>query len=64
MGNENTNPVKDLGYMNGWTQGTPEIVRKCVDELKHEVEYRQVGNCLHQYTCRLCGYTYRVDSSG
>lgn len=26
-------------------------------------EYKRLGNCWHQYTCRDCGYRWEVDSS-
>ncbi|AOJ62447.1 hypothetical protein WJ32_08240 [Burkholderia ubonensis] len=30
---------------------------------KHVMESRRVGNCLHRYTCKTCGYSEVVDSS-
>lgn len=29
----------------------------------HEYKGVKTGNCLYQYTCTKCGYTYEVDSS-
>jgi hypothetical protein len=33
----------------------------CDHEVKH---LRNVGDCLNEYTCTKCGWTYEVDSSG
>lgn len=53
--------MKDLGYANGW-KDTPEIVKEC-KEKGHEREWRSVGRSVGEYTCKICGYTFRVDSS-
>jgi hypothetical protein len=53
----------DCGYANGWGRGkTPEIVRKCEEELKHLGYSKNVGQCLTEYGCKICGYTYLIDS--
>lgn len=31
---------------------------------EHEFTSRNIGNCLNEYTCKKCGYSYEVDSSG
>ncbi|HEX2726300.1 MAG TPA: hypothetical protein VHN20_10810 [Beijerinckiaceae bacterium] len=31
---------------------------------QHEFENKTIGNCLHRYTCKKCGATHDVDSSG
>lgn len=30
----------------------------------HEYETKQLGNAWYEHTCKHCGYTYQVDSSG
>lgn len=53
----------DCGYTNGWGRGkTPEIVKKCEEELKHKGYSKNVGRCLTEYGCKICGYTYLIDS--
>ena len=47
----------DLGTANGWEE-TPEIVKACT----HDTEEKTISNCLHVITCKVCGYTYMVDS--
>ena len=51
--------MKDLGYMNGWKE-TPVEVKNC----KHEKEQEYPYSCVTKYTCRVCQFTYKVDSSG
>jgi hypothetical protein len=53
---------KDLGYANGWRE-TPEIIKKC-KEMGHQQYTHHAGNCLTEYGCGACHYTYLVDSSG
>jgi hypothetical protein len=53
------NKLKDLGVANGWKE-TPEVVTNC----DHPKEGRVVGNCFVETWCKICGYVYRVDSSG
>uniref|UniRef100_A0A6M3LRB5 Uncharacterized protein n=1 Tax=viral metagenome TaxID=1070528 RepID=A0A6M3LRB5_9ZZZZ len=53
----------DLGYMNGWHEGAPEIITKC-RKLKHMIFSQNVGKCLNRYGCEICGYSYLIDSSG
>jgi hypothetical protein len=31
---------------------------------EHDFVEKNIGNCLHRYTCKKCGYSYDVDSSG
>jgi hypothetical protein len=31
---------------------------------EHEFTEKNIGNCLHRYTCKKCGEAYDVDSSG
>lgn len=50
-----------LGYANGWIE-VPEIRKQC-KRLKHVVEQKNIGNCLTEYCCPICKYTYKVDSS-
>lgn len=52
---------KDLGFANGWRQ-VPKEVLQCRIE-KHSLKFESVGRCLTKYTCEICGYTYKVDSS-
>lgn len=52
--------MTDLGYANGWTE-TPEIVKKC-RENEHVTKKKIIGNCVTQYYCHLCLYTYKIDS--
>ena len=56
------NGIKNLGYANGWQNGTPEIVRQC-HEKGHPLEVANVGRCVTKYTCKVCEYTYEIDSS-
>jgi len=54
--------MKNLGYMNGWFDGTPEELKKC-RELGHELEKETIGRCLNEYTCDICNIKYKIDSS-
>ena len=51
--------LKNLGCMNGWREA-PEEVKKC----EHNLDINNIGSCLTRYTCKPCGYSYTVDSSG
>lgn len=53
--------MTDLGYANGWGEA-PEIVKQCKKE-GHYVKSENLGNCLNMYTCEICKYKYKVDSS-
>lgn len=58
--------MKNLGYMNEWYKEDLErdnILLECENE-NHELSKEIIGNCLTEYTCEICGYKYRVDSSG
>ena len=57
----NDKEIQDLGYANGWGE-TKEIVDIC-ESLKHKKEIIRIGQCLTQYICRECGYSYKVDST-
>ena len=53
--------LQDLGYCNGWKK-TPEIINKCRE--KGHIGYaKNVGRCLNEYGCKVCGYFYKIDSS-
>lgn len=54
--------MKDLGYANSWGQNTPPEIKICND-LKHVKYAKNVGRCLTEYGCLICGYKYLVDSS-
>lgn len=28
----------------------------------HDVNGKKVGNCLYEYSCKYCGFTYQIDS--
>ena len=56
-----SNVIKDLGYANGWMGKVPEEVKKC-RKLKHPVSPKELGRSLNQYTCKVCGYAYKIDS--
>ena len=44
---------------------TGEIVELyAIKGCKHMYSVKTIGNCLHEYTCSKCGYSYKVDSSG
>jgi len=47
-----------LGCANGW-ETEPEKIRRCT----HELIRTNLGNCLNEYTCNICNYTYTLDSS-
>jgi len=51
-----------LGYINSWGDNTPEIYLKCRDQ-NHQMSHREVGRCLMEYSCEICGYYFKVDSS-
>lgn len=51
--------MKDLGYANGWGK-TPQEVKDC----EHDKELKYPYSNVIQYTCKICGFTYKVDSSG
>jgi len=53
--------LEHLGYANGWDK-TPEIVHEC-REKGHLGYAGNVGRCLTEYGCEVCGYKYLVDSS-
>ena len=53
--------MTDYGYLNGWNN-TPEQVKKCREE-QHPLKVENIGRCLNKYTCNICGYTYKIDSS-
>ena len=52
--------MEDLGYANGWDK-TPEIIKEC-EQKGHREEVRNVGRCLTEYSCAICGYKYTIDS--
>lgn len=54
--------VRDLGWANGW-KATPEVVSKCL-EAGHKRDDWEMGRCDHEIRCDICGYRYRMDSSG
>lgn len=58
------NEIKDLGCMNGWGDNVPEEYRLCCrgNHYKH-VEVVSLGRCWSQYTCKVCGIRYNIDSS-
>jgi len=56
----------NLGWANNWKE-TPEVVLKCREQ-EHPEKGLTEGQadhvrCVSTSTCRLCGYTYKVDSS-
>lgn len=53
--------MTNYGYANGW-DSTPEEIKKC-RELKHKTVEKKLGNCHYEYTCPICKYLYKVDSS-
>ncbi len=53
--------LQDLGYANGWTKKVPAIVIEC-ENAGHLTLQETVGRCLTKVTCKICGYTYNVDS--
>ena len=53
--------VKDLGCMNGW-KIPPDEYKDCVDS-NHDVSTKKLGNCWYEYTCKVCGIRYNIDSS-
>jgi hypothetical protein len=61
MKKEEQREIVDLGYANGWGE-TPEIVKKCWEQ-DHEREGGNIGRCLSETICRICGYKYKIDSS-
>jgi hypothetical protein len=52
---------ESFGYANGWKE-VPPYIKKC-EELGHKKYSKNVGRCLTEYGCEICGYTYLVDSS-
>lgn len=54
-----------LGWANDWCD-TPEIVLKC-REMEHAGQgltesYEDNVKCIGIYSCKACGYSYKVDS--
>ena len=62
-----TNCVKPAyyGYMNGWAHTPPEV-EHCRDVLGHQLTRTRdnTRGTVEVCTCKLCGYWYRIDSSG
>ncbi len=64
-------PWVDLGYMNGWYNGTPpqyeEHAKKQQEDLangrEHPMRGETVGRCVIQTWCDACRLTWKVDSS-
>jgi len=54
------NKLKNLGLANSWGENIPQVVKDC----KHDLDVKNLGNCLNEFSCEVCGYRYRVDSSG
>lgn len=48
----------DRGY--GWVPRFFRFKAGC----DHEYESEKLGNCYHRYTCKKCGHSYTIDSSG
>jgi hypothetical protein len=54
--------MKNLGYMNGWGSKVPAEVELC--KLKgHKRDKKEVGRCVNEYSCKICEYKYKIDSS-
>lgn len=53
--------MTNYGYANGWIS-TPDVIVRC-REKNHKIVVKNIGRCLNQYTCEICKYTYKVDSS-
>ena len=53
------------GYMNGWAHTPPEV-EHCRDVLGHQLTRTRdnTRGTVEVCTCKLCGYWYRIDSSG
>ena len=54
--------IKDLGTVNGWKK-CPEEYMKCQVEANHITAHRNIGICHNEYTCKICGIKWRIDSS-
>lgn len=53
----------DFGYSNGWNGVVPKVVENCIKQ-GHKSESRNIGNCLSETRCTVCGYFYKTDTSG
>jgi predicted Zn-ribbon and HTH transcriptional regulator len=53
--------MKDLGTANGW-QDTPVAYEQC-HALKHTLKAEKLGAGLTEYSCEVCGFKFREDSS-
>lgn len=54
--------TSDLGYANGWGDDVPEIVKNC-KKAGHARRQDVIGRCLHEISCAICNYKFKVDSS-
>lgn len=52
--------MKDLGYANGWRK-QPEIVKNCTHV--KDIKQNRSGS-VTEFSCKICGYRYKVDSGG
>ena len=53
--------LKNLGYSNRWSK-LPIEITKCSD-LKHDIYRKEIKRCVTEYTCEICGYFYKEDST-
>jgi predicted SprT family Zn-dependent metalloprotease len=54
--------MTNLGYNNEW-RDVPEIVKNCLEH-EHIVQVKNIAKSTKEYTCPLCDYKYKQDSSG
>lgn len=60
-GYQGKSDLENLGYMNSWHNGVPEIVKKCSAK-NHKLTYSVIGRSELEYKCPICKFTYMVDS--
>jgi hypothetical protein len=50
--------LQQFGLMNAWKE-TPALVKNC----SHQKIVKNLGRCYNEYCCKICNFTYCVDSS-
>ena len=52
--------MKNLGYLNEWNKGIPELVKNCT----HEKDIEEIRRNVMEVKCEICQFKYKIDQSG